>query len=223
LRRVIAVLLVSITAQFGFTAAHASSGDAQSVIDEVFRKSFPEEEQPAPKAPAAASVAGGSGQSVSIPALPKPVVAKPEPKAPVRPSAAVSTAGRRGANDVGKAGNGGGAADEDSARNPKNEPEAERPAPRSTAADRSGARTVSSTAYCLTGTMASGRRVYWGAAAMNGTPLGSRYQVLNGPRAGETLTVEDRIGHGSAFDIAYPGDCGGARSYGRRTIAIRRV
>lgn len=82
---------------------------------------------------------------------------------------------------------------------------------------------MSSTAYCLTGTMASGRRVYSGAAAMNGVPLGTRYQVLSGPRAGETFVVEDRIGRGSAFDIAYPGNCGAARQYGRRTISIRQV
>jgi hypothetical protein len=71
--------------------------------------------------------------------------------------------------------------------------------------------------------MASGRYVYYGAAAMNGVPLGSRYQVLDGPRAGATLTVEDRIGHGSAFDIAYPGNCSAAMQYGRRTISIRPV
>lgn len=71
--------------------------------------------------------------------------------------------------------------------------------------------------------MASGRNTYWGAAAMNGVPLGSRYRVLDGPRAGSTLVVEDRIGHGSAFDVAYPGNCGAARAYGRRTISIQQV
>jgi hypothetical protein len=71
--------------------------------------------------------------------------------------------------------------------------------------------------------MASGRNTYWGAAAMNGVPLGTRYAVLSGPRAGSTLVVEDRIGHGSSFDIAYPGNCGAARSYGRRTISIQQV
>ncbi|HEX2052772.1 MAG TPA: hypothetical protein VHJ78_03465 [Actinomycetota bacterium] len=82
---------------------------------------------------------------------------------------------------------------------------------------------VSSTAYCLTGRMASGRYVYYGAAAMNGVPLGSRYHVLDGPRAGSTLVVEDRIGSGSSFDIAYPGNCSAARQYGRRTISVQRV
>lgn len=83
--------------------------------------------------------------------------------------------------------------------------------------------TVSSTAYCLTGTMASGKRVYSGAVAMNGPSFGTRYQVLSGPASGRTFTVEDRIGHGSGFDIAMPGNCAGARSYGRHRIQIRRL
>lgn len=82
---------------------------------------------------------------------------------------------------------------------------------------------VSSTAYCLTGRMASGKFVYAGAAAMNGVRLGSRYRVLDGPRAGATFTIEDRIGHSSGFDIAYPGNCAAARQYGRRTISIQQV
>lgn len=82
---------------------------------------------------------------------------------------------------------------------------------------------MSSTAYCLTGTMASGKRVYQGAAAMNGVPLGSRYRVLSGPAAGRSFTIEDRIGSGSQFDIAYPGNCGAARQYGRRTISVERM
>ncbi len=98
---------------------------------------------------------------------------------------------------------------------PERQPEAARAA--------APARRVTSTAYCHTGAMASGRPTYAGAAAMNGAPLGSRYQVLTGPRAGETFVVEDRIGGGSEFDIAYPGDCPGARMYGRRVISIRRI
>lgn len=84
-------------------------------------------------------------------------------------------------------------------------------------------RQVSSTAYCLTGTMASGRRVYWGAVAMNGVPFGSRWEILSGSLRGRVLTVGDRIGHGSGFDVAMPGACGAARQYGRQAITIRRV
>lgn len=74
-----------------------------------------------------------------------------------------------------------------------------------------------STAYCLTGTMASGKRVYWGAVAMNNVPLFSRWRIVG---TEQVLTVEDRIGHGSQFDIAMPGDCTAAKQYGRRTIQI---
>lgn len=82
---------------------------------------------------------------------------------------------------------------------------------------------VESTAYCLTGTMASGKAVYEGAAAMNGVPLGAQYQVVDGPQAGTIYTIEDRISHSSDFDIAFPGDCEAAIQYGRRTINIEPV
>jgi hypothetical protein len=147
--------------------------------------------------------------------LPKPKVEKPKPAKTTVSLGAGSVADRV-------------AEIEAQAKTPqesREEPE-EEPQPRgerSTVQDPAGLRRVSSTAYCLTGTMASGRRTYWGAAAMNGTPLGSTYQVLDGPRAGETFVIEDRIGYGSTFDIAYPGDCRGAYNYGRRTISIRPV
>lgn len=80
-----------------------------------------------------------------------------------------------------------------------------------------GTTRVSSTAYCLTGTMANGRRAHWGAVAMNGVPFGTAYEALDGPFAGHTFIVSDRIGHSSQFDIAMPGN------YGRRTITIRRA
>lgn len=84
-------------------------------------------------------------------------------------------------------------------------------------------RTVSSTAYCLTGTMANGQRVHDGAVAMNGVGFGVRWRVLSGPMAGRVFTVKDRIGHSSQFDIAMPGRCDAARRYGRHTITIERV
>ena len=85
-----------------------------------------------------------------------------------------------------------------------------------------GIRIVVSTAYCLTGTMANGQRVHDGAVAMNGEPLGARFEVIDGPRAGSVVTVADRIGHGSQFDI-WMASCDAARAYGRRLIHIRRV
>ena len=224
-RRVIFfICLASTTAQFGFTAAHAAPPNARDMIDDVFAESFPDDQaSPPPAAPAktpVSPIADGAGQSLSAPSvpdleLPKPKIDKPRPARPAV-SLGAGSAGDRVAEIEAEA---------KSSRSSDEEPE-EESAPevkRSTAQDRAGARRVSSTAYCLTGTMASGRRVYQGAAAMNGTPLGSRYQVLDGPRAGETFVIEDRIGYGSSFDIAYPGDCRGAYSYGRRTIAIRPV
>jgi hypothetical protein len=248
LRRVIFVFSLSVAAQFGFTAAHASTDSARPMIDEIFESTFangkaePEAQEPAAASPSPTS--GTAGQSLVVPAvpelkLPKPAavevsVKKPEPVevSLKKPEAAevslkkpepieatlesVATAGQAGEGSPGESSPG---EDDQEPEEAEEEPRAER----STAEERANARRVSSTAYCLTGTMASGRRVYPGAAAMNGTPLGSRYEVLDGPRAGETFVVEDRIGHGSAFDIAYPGDCRGAYSYGRRTISIRPV
>ena len=97
-----------------------------------------------------------------------------------------------------------------------------RPAAANASAPRAGTgdtRVVSSTAYCLTGTMANGQRAHYGAVAMNGVPLASVWRV----HGGGTYVVADRIGHSSGFDIAMPGDCAAAIRYGRRTITIERV
>lgn len=83
-------------------------------------------------------------------------------------------------------------------------------------------RTVESTAYCFTGTMANGRPVQPGAAAMNGVPFGTQWRVLDGPYAGRVVTVMDRYGHGTEFDV-WVSDCGAAKAYGRRTVTIERV
>jgi 3D (Asp-Asp-Asp) domain-containing protein len=82
---------------------------------------------------------------------------------------------------------------------------------------------VHSTAYCLEGRMANGQRAHDGAAAMNGVPLGARFRVKTGPLRGEVLTVKDRVGNGSEFDVAMPDDCSAAYRYGRRTVNIQRV
>jgi hypothetical protein len=84
-------------------------------------------------------------------------------------------------------------------------------------------RRVLSTAYCLTGRMASGRPAYQGAAAMSGVPLGSKFRVLDGPHTGEVFTIEDRLPKRGVFDIAYPGKCGQAEQYGRRSIRIHQA
>lgn len=87
---------------------------------------------------------------------------------------------------------------------------------------RAGAVRVSSTAYCLTGTMANGRRTHRGAVAGNRWPLGTRLRVSPSP-VGEVVVVEDRIGHGSELDFALPGDCAAARAWGRRTVTVEVV
>lgn len=70
--------------------------------------------------------------------------------------------------------------------------------------------------------MANGERVHDGAVAMNGVPFGTRFEVLSGPYAGRVLTVKDRIGHSSEFDI-WMASCDAALNYGRRRISIRQV
>jgi hypothetical protein len=76
-------------------------------------------------------------------------------------------------------------------------------------------RIVSSTAYCLPGPT-------WGTVAMNKVPKGTRWEILDGTRAGDVVTVMDRIGHGSDFDLWYP-SCRDARVYGRQQIRIIRL
>ena len=85
--------------------------------------------------------------------------------------------------------------------------------------DGNGERLVSSTGYCLDGTTADGGGVGAGGVAMNGVPLGSSWRVLDGSLAGSVLTVNDRIGHSSEFDIWFD-DCDAAAGYGRQTIAV---
>jgi len=86
--------------------------------------------------------------------------------------------------------------------------------------------TAASTAYCLQGQMANGRWVHDGAVAMNtypGTnqwvPFGERFRIENGPLAGKVVTVEDRYGYGTQFDI-WMQSCWSANNYGRRNIVI---
>lgn len=82
---------------------------------------------------------------------------------------------------------------------------------------------VHSTAYCLQGRMANGQSAHSGAAAMNNVPLGTKFKVMTGPLRGEVLTVKDRVGYGSEFDVAMPNSCSSARRYGRRTVNIQRL
>lgn len=77
---------------------------------------------------------------------------------------------------------------------------------------------LSSTAYCETGLMANGHRTHRGAVAANRWPLGTRLHVTDSPYGPGIFTVEDRIGWGSDLDFAMPGDCEGARTWGRHPV-----
>ena len=77
-----------------------------------------------------------------------------------------------------------------------------------------------STAYCLTGRMASGERAHVGAVASNRYPLGTRLWLDRSPWGAREFVVRDRIGHGSELDIAMPGDCRGAKRWGRRVVGV---
>lgn len=68
--------------------------------------------------------------------------------------------------------------------------------------------------------MANGHRTHRGAVAANAWPLGTVLHVSDSPYGPGLFTVEDRIGHGSQLDFAMPGDCTGAREWGRRTVQV---
>jgi hypothetical protein len=84
-----------------------------------------------------------------------------------------------------------------------------------------------STAYCLTGTMASGRPTYIGAVASNAYALGTRLTVWPNPfdDPGMVFTVEDRHatsdanGYPTELDFAIPGECRRALAWGN-TIRV---
>lgn len=102
------------------------------------------------------------------------------------------------------------------------------PAPRASQSRGSAAATVTgtllnSTAYCETGLMANGHRTFRGAVAANRYPLGTRLRVSDSPYGPGVFVVADRIGHGSSLDYAMPGDCAGARRWGRRDVRVEVV
>lgn len=82
---------------------------------------------------------------------------------------------------------------------------------------------LSSTAYCDTGTTASGAQASYGGVAGNYWPLGTHLWVSSSPTGGHEFAVTDRIGYGSQLDFALPGDCSSANAWGRRTIYVRRI
>lgn len=54
-------------------------------------------------------------------------------------------------------------------------------------------------------------------------PMGVVVSVSAGPYGAGTYVVADRIGWGSQLDFAMPGDCRGARRWGRRQVVVVQV
>jgi 3D (Asp-Asp-Asp) domain-containing protein len=81
---------------------------------------------------------------------------------------------------------------------------------------------VVSTAYCLSGQMADGSQVRDGSVASNGFPLGAELEIRPSPTGRRYFKVRDRIGWGTELDFWLP-TCSAARSWGRRTVHIRRA
>ena len=81
---------------------------------------------------------------------------------------------------------------------------------------------LDSTSYCQAGTMADGQETYWGAAAGNEWPFGTRLKILTGRLAGTVVTIADRIGWGSQLDIFSP-SCAWSWLYGREAILAQVV
>lgn len=79
---------------------------------------------------------------------------------------------------------------------------------------------VTSTAYCLKGTMANGQTVHSGAVANNHLPLGTRVYVSRSPYGTHRFVVKDRIGHGTDLDFWVP-SCATAAAWGRQAVALR--
>jgi hypothetical protein len=84
---------------------------------------------------------------------------------------------------------------------------------------------ASSTSYCPGSSGAymahKHRHVYFGAAASNRHPFGTRIRLLGTSFLGrKTFTIEDRIGSGSDLDLWAP-TCSASNAWGRRWIRYR--
>lgn len=82
---------------------------------------------------------------------------------------------------------------------------------------------VSSTAYCLRGTMADGTWTRPRSAASNTLRLGQRIRITSrqaGPGGMRRYVIRDRIGHGTQLDL-WTDSCSRAIRYGRRTVTFK--
>lgn len=81
-------------------------------------------------------------------------------------------------------------------------------------------RLASSTAYCQSGTTASGRQTRWGYVAENTLRLGTRIVVSRPVNGRRHFRVMDRIGAYSQLDF-FMWSCSAARQFGRRKVRFR--
>lgn len=82
---------------------------------------------------------------------------------------------------------------------------------------------VSTTAYCLNGTMADGTYTRRRSAANNYLRLGTRIRIVGhpaGPNGMRRYVVRDRIGYGTTLDL-WTETCGKAIQYGRRAVSFK--
>lgn len=82
--------------------------------------------------------------------------------------------------------------------------------------------TLTSTAYCLSGTMADSTQTRAGSVAMNSVPLGTKVRPTRRVFGRKHFVVRDRIGRGTELDF-WTSDCSEALRYGRRKITIRAI
>jgi hypothetical protein len=67
------------------------------------------------------------------------------------------------------------------------------------------------------------KHVYWGAAASNRHPFGTRIRLIGASFHGRHLfTIHDRIGHGSELDLWAP-SCAWSWAWGSRRVRYRVV
>lgn len=89
------------------------------------------------------------------------------------------------------------------------------------AAGHPGTRTVTTTAYCLSGRMADGTFTRPRSAASNTLRLGTRITLTRpGPGGLRRYVIRDRIGHGTELDL-WTGSCATALQFGRRARTYR--
>lgn len=82
---------------------------------------------------------------------------------------------------------------------------------------------VSTTNYCLHGTMADGSYTRERSAASNMHPLGTRIRIVGRPtghRGMRRYVIRDRIGWGTSLDLWTP-SCGTAIAFGRKNVTYK--